>query len=221
MADFSLAINLIRKYEGYNEKAYPDPKSGNEPYTIGYGTQFYPDGAPVKAGQYCTKEKALEYLFTETTIIDEQLGKLKLHLDLYMRQSLISFIHSIGWESFLYSQIIDCIEHEDLSGACEEMGRWIFDEDYKAIGGLLDRRREEISLFLNETYTDTKGISEVLLTAFRNFSGKPSELRAIHRLEESISPYVLAEFANGFRIDNEIWNDYPSHGVTLVFDRLA
>jgi len=59
------------------------------------------------------------------------------------------------------------------------------------------------------------------LTAFRNFSGKPSELRAIHRLEESISPYVLAEFANGFRIDNEIWNDYPSHGVTLVFDRLA
>ena len=96
MADFSLAINLIRKYEGYNEKAYPDPKSGNEPYTIGYGTQFYPDGAPVKAGQYCTKEKALEYLFTETTTIDEQLGKLKLHLNLYMRQSLLSCIHSIG-----------------------------------------------------------------------------------------------------------------------------
>ena len=221
MSDFSLAINLIRKYEGYNEKAYPHPNSGAEPYTIGYGTQFYPDGAPVKAGQYCTKEKALEYLFIETAVIDEQLGKLNLHLDLHMKQALISFIHSIGWEPFLYSQIIDCIENENLEGACQEIGRWIFDEDYKAIGGLLDRRREEISLFLNETYTDTKGISEILLKAFRNFSGKPSELRAIKRLEESISPYILAEFANGFRIDNEIWSDYPSHESILVFNRLA
>ena len=65
MADFSLAINLIRKYEGYAEKAYPHPNSGEEPYSIGYGTQFYPDGAPVKKGQRCTKEKALEYLFNE------------------------------------------------------------------------------------------------------------------------------------------------------------
>ena len=62
MSDFSLAINLICKYEGFNEKAYPDPNTNKEPYTIGYGTQYYPDGAPVKAGQKCTEEKALEYL---------------------------------------------------------------------------------------------------------------------------------------------------------------
>ena len=51
MADLSSAINLIRKYEGFSQRAYPDPNSGNTPYTIGYGTQYYPDGAPVKAGQ--------------------------------------------------------------------------------------------------------------------------------------------------------------------------
>ena len=221
MADFSLAINLIRKYEGYNEKAYPHPNTGEEPYTIGYGTQFYPDGAPVKAGQKCTKEKALEYLFNEVHVIDEQLSKLNLPLDRCMRQSLLSFIHSIGWEPFLYSQIIDCIEQENVTGVCEEMGRWIFDEDYKAIGGLLDRRREEVSLFLNEMYTDRKGVTEILLKAFQNFSGKPSELRAIKRLEESISPYILTEFSNEFRIDNEIWNDYSNYEFSLVFDRLT
>ena len=45
MADFSFAVNLIRKYEGVHEKAYPNPTTGKEPYTIGYGTQFYPDGS--------------------------------------------------------------------------------------------------------------------------------------------------------------------------------
>ena len=60
MADFSFAIDLICKYEGFNEKAYPNNVTGKEPYTIGYGTQFYPDGTPVKAGQLCTKHKAYE-----------------------------------------------------------------------------------------------------------------------------------------------------------------
>ena len=111
MADFSLAINLIRKYEGFNEKAYPDHYEDKEPYTIGYGTQFYPDGSPVRKGQRCTKEKALEFLFNEIEVINNELIRLNLPLDEYMRQALISFIHSVGWESFLYSQIIDCIEN--------------------------------------------------------------------------------------------------------------
>ena len=110
MSDFSHAVNLIRKYEGFSEKAYPDPDSGGEPYTIGYGTQFYPDGTPVKQGQCCSKQKALEYLFHEVQIIDIQLSKLNLGLDDHMRQALISFIHSVGWESFLYSSIVDLIE---------------------------------------------------------------------------------------------------------------
>ena len=106
MSDLSRAINLIRKHEGFNEKAYPDPATGEDPYTIGYGTQFYPDGSPVKRGQCCSKEKALEYLFHETAVIDTQLIKLNLGLDNSMRQALISFVHSIGWEPFLYSNAI-------------------------------------------------------------------------------------------------------------------
>ena len=55
------AISIIKAFEGFNEKAYPDPVTGSDPYTFGYGTQFYPDGSQVKQGHCCTKEKALEY----------------------------------------------------------------------------------------------------------------------------------------------------------------
>jgi lysozyme len=217
MADLSHAVNLIRKYEGFNEKAYPDPSSGGEPYTIGFGTQFYPDGSPVKRGQCCSKEKALEYLFHEISVIDTQLSKLNLGLDDSMRQALLSFIHSIGWEPFLYGRVIDCIEHEDFGAATEEIGRWVFGEDHQVIGSLLHRRREEAHLFLREVGANTLSSSDVLLAAFRNYTAAPHQVKAIRFLEQGLSPYVLAQFANEFRIDDDPWDDYTSDAVNLEF----
>ena len=219
MSDLSLAINLIRKYEGFSEKAYPDPFSGAEPYTIGFGTQFYPDGSPVKQGQCCSQEKALEYLFHEVNVIEAQLLKLNLGLDSHMRQALVSFIHSIGWEPFLYSRIIDCLEVEDFSGATDEIGRWIFNEEHKVIGGLLDRRREEMNLFLQEIDANPWASTEILLTAFRNYTAAPHEVRAIRALEEHVSPYILSEFANAFKIDDDPFPDFGLEDVDSEFGR--
>ena len=218
MADFSRAINLIRKYEGFNEKAYADPATGCEPFTIGYGTQFYPDGSPVKRGQRCSKEKALEYLFHEVEVIDVQLAKLNLGLDDCMRQALISFVHSIGWEPFLYSRVIDCVEQEDFCGATEEFGRWIFDADHRVVGNLLDRRRDEIALFLQEIDANPWSSTEVLLKAFRNYTAAPHQVKAIRLLEEKISPYFLSEFANNYQIDEDPWADYPSNEFDSIFN---
>jgi hypothetical protein len=117
--------------------------------------------------------EGLEYLFHEVTVIESQLLRLNLGLDDHMRQALVSFIHSVGWESFLYSRIIDCLEVEDFSGATEEIGRWIFDQDHKVIGGLLDRRREEMNLFLQEVDANPWASTEILLTAFRNYTAAP------------------------------------------------
>jgi GH24 family phage-related lysozyme (muramidase) len=208
MSDLSLVVNLIRKYEGFNEKAYPDPSTGKSPYTIGYGTQYYPDGAPVKQGQKCTKEKALEYLFTEIEIINTELSKLNLGLDSYMKQALISFIHSVGWKSFLYSQIIDCIENENFSGVCDEISRWIFDEDYKVIGGLLDRRKEEIKLFLTELNKNEWKSNHLLLNCFSNFNGNMDQINAINKLEEKINPYILSDFVNNYTFNNSFSINY-------------
>jgi len=219
MSDLSAAINLIRKYEGFSEKAFPDSSTGGEPYTIGYGTQFYPDGSPVKRGQFCTKEKALEYLFHEVDVIDSQLQKLNLGLSTEMSQALISFIHSVGWEAFFYSEIVDALERDDHPDVVHEISRWVFDSEGKVIGGLLDRRREEVRLFLSETAGKQLPTTEVLLSAFGGYSGAPHQIRAIRHLEEQLNPYVLSEFANNFRVKENYWEDFISEERAFMYDR--
>jgi lysozyme len=219
MSDFSAAIELIRKYEGYNEKAYPDPTTGTEPYTIGYGTQFYPDGSPVRRGHLCTKRKALEYLYHELEVLDTELKKLNLGLDGSMHQALLSFIHSVGWNSFLYSNIIDCLEREDWLSASQEIPKWVFDQDHKMVGALLHRRQEEVLLFLREANNNTWVSTEILLAAFRNYSAAPHQVKAIRMLERSINPYTLSEFANQFKINQDPWNDFfEEEGLNEIFD---
>jgi len=205
MPDFTSVINLIYKYEGFNESAYPDVNTGAEPYTIGYGTQFYPDGSPVKNGQYCTKQKAWEYLFHELQVINEELRALNLGLTDSMRQALISFIHSIGWDSFLYSDIVDHMDTENWEQVTKGIAHWVFDQDGQVVGTLLDRRREEISLFISDINEELIPTSGILLSAFRNYFGSPPQQKAIETLEKSINPYELSKFINCFK------GVYPSH----------
>ena len=209
------AVSLIRKYEGFSEKAFPGDEKGT--YTIGYGTQYYPDGSPVKNGQWCTKEKALEYLFCEVKAIRDLLAEVDVRLYGTVEQALISFIHSVGWKPFLYSTIIDCISNGDWPGVAEEISHWIFDENHRVIGGLIDRRREEVALLLQEVEENPWYSTEVLMKAFRNYSASSKQVNAIRKLEESINPYVLAEFANAFEIQEDPWAFSESEQVELLF----
>ena len=210
------AIDLICKYEGFNESAYPDQLTGGMPYTLGYGTQFYPDGAPVKFGQCCTREKAQEYLQHEINCIEDDLDSLHIHIDNSMRQALISFIHSVGWKPFLYSSIIEHIEQENWVGVTEEIKCWIFDQNHAVIGNLLERRREEARLFLNHIDIGLDKTGEILLACFRNYSAAPHEIQAIKKLEEGTNPYLLAEFANTFQIKHADWIDQTDDSFHLI-----
>jgi len=211
MSDFSRAIKLIKKYEGFSEKAYPDPCTGTTPYTLGFGTQYYPDGTPVKKEHCCTERKALEYLNHEVEVINDELMRLNLGLDESMLNALISFVHSIGWEPFLYSPIIDAIEIEDWREAAEQITQWVFDPYYKVVGGLLDRRREESSLFLSEIRSSLSPTGGILLRAFSNFGGAEHQIKAVEALEQKINPYVLAEFANQYDLETcfDFCQEYP------------
>ena len=120
-----------------------------------------------------------------------------------MRQALISFIHSVGWESFLYSEIVDLIDNEEFYKAAEQINKWIFDYEHKAVGHLLDRRKEEINLFLSEINNLNKLPIGILLSAFRNYDASPLQTEAINELESKISSYLLAKFINDFEIKNQ------------------
>lgn len=43
-------ITLIKEFEGCSLTAYPDPGTGGDPWTIGYGWTHSVDGKPVKPG---------------------------------------------------------------------------------------------------------------------------------------------------------------------------
>lgn len=53
---------MIKEFEGCHLKAYPDPKTGAAPITIGWGTTRRPDGTSFMLGQFITQQQADEYL---------------------------------------------------------------------------------------------------------------------------------------------------------------
>ena len=218
MSCFVRAINIIKKYEGYSERAYPDPVTGGAPYTFGYGSQYYPDGSAVKKGHCCTKQKAMEYLLHELEIIEEDLKRLNLGLDSSMQEALASFIHSVGWDAFLYSHLIDHIEGENWAGATAEISRWIFDDYHRVIGGLIDRRREEAALFLEEISDASHLSGNILLKAFRDYKASPRQINAIQQLEDQLNPYLLAGFANAFILDEYHIDYLEDDMLTTVLD---
>ena len=220
MSAYLRAIKIIKTFEGFHEKAYADHVTGAGPYTIGYGTTFYPDGSPVKQGQCCTKKKAHEYLLSEITVINEELNKLRICLDLSMREALVSFIHSVGWDAFLYSEIIDHLEAGRYKSVVHELSRWVFDAENQVIGGLIERRREEAALFLEEINESPWSSTEILLSAFRVYQAAPNQVRAIRQLEEMINPYILSEFANNFHMEKDDWCGHPPDEYGLLLSDL-
>ena len=55
--DYAPALQMIRDFEGFVDHAYPDPASGAEPWTIGYGFTTL-NGRPVQPGQTITRAEA-------------------------------------------------------------------------------------------------------------------------------------------------------------------
>jgi GH24 family phage-related lysozyme (muramidase) len=62
MPALALALPLIREFEGCRLAAYPDPETGGEPWTIGWGTTVYFDGKPVRRGDTISQSLADDLL---------------------------------------------------------------------------------------------------------------------------------------------------------------
>lgn len=99
-------IELIKRFEGYHEelpdgrvRAYPDPKSGWELPTIGYGSTAYPGGNRVKRGDIITRETAEECLGRELEeVVAPVLEKIPTweRMNENQRGALFSFAYNVG-----------------------------------------------------------------------------------------------------------------------------
>jgi GH24 family phage-related lysozyme (muramidase) len=57
-AAVAVALPLVKEFEGCRLEAYPDPETGGEPWTIGWGSTTYGDGERVKQGDRISQELA-------------------------------------------------------------------------------------------------------------------------------------------------------------------
>jgi GH24 family phage-related lysozyme (muramidase) len=98
-SDYSAAIALVREFEGCRLTAYPDPASGGEPWTIGYGITQYPDGRPVQQGDTILATEADLLLRHEIDATAVRLANTVPHWSAMgdaQRSALISFAFNLG-----------------------------------------------------------------------------------------------------------------------------
>lgn len=135
---------LIKRYEGYSEKAYKCPAGI---WTIGYGNTTWEDGTPVKKGDTITKEKA-EALLNNYLIKNVRPKIADLKLTAYQNEALESLIYNIGWSAFAKSKCYKAIKNKDWGTAFNNWD-WI-SAGGKTLNGLIKRRAEEIAMFFTE-----------------------------------------------------------------------
>ena len=141
---------LIKPFEGYHKKlpdggctAYPDPGSGDKPWTIGWGSTH-----GVKPGDIWTEAKAEQELDKELALCAAGLLKYSPGLIRALDRrfaALNSFAFNCGLGNYRISTLRKRVNEEDWEGAAEEILKW-----NKAAGrvmrGLTRRRKAEAVL---------------------------------------------------------------------------
>ena len=147
-ADLAAAIALIKEFEGCHLSAYPDPLSGGDPWTIGYGTTRYSGNLPVKRGDRITVIEADMLLRLEVDRIAEKLRTsvpFWKEMDDGQKSALVSFAYNLGadfYGSAGFETISRCLKEKAWHQVPKAM------ELYRNLGtpveaGLLRRRKAE------------------------------------------------------------------------------
>lgn len=136
-------LNRIKSHEGLRLEAYPDPGTGGDPWTIGYGTT-----RGVKPGMRISEERAEELLREDVAAFEAAVIRL---LPIPMSQSefdaLVSFTYNVGTHgletSTLRKRLLDgeprCWVYQ------KELPRWNKGGS-GTLEGLVRRRQEEADL---------------------------------------------------------------------------
>lgn len=137
-------LTLIKEFEGCKLKAYPDPGSGGDPWTIGYGHT----GVEVAKGLIITQDKADELLAKDVGQFAQAVHNFcQVPLTSNQFAALVSFAYNVkGWRS---STLFKLIRAKKYAEAAQEFPRWVYASG-KVMNGLKRRRAAEQKLFLTE-----------------------------------------------------------------------
>lgn len=144
---------FIKTYEGFSLKAYPDPGTGGDPITIGYGSTRHLNGKKIKMGEVVTKEvadKMLEWeVNTKATAVKNLLGKTIVNQNQF--DALVSFTYNVGVGALEKSTLLKKVkaDPQDLSIATE-FEKWVR-AGGKVMNGLVRRRKAEAKMYFTST----------------------------------------------------------------------
>lgn len=143
-------IGLIKEFEDFSRKAYPDPGTKAAPYTIGYGTTRYPSGMPVRPTDVCTKDQAENYLRHDLEEFERVISDaVKVPINQNQFDALVSFTYNVGAGSLRSSTLLRMLNKGWYTSAAAEFSKWNKAAG-KVLPGLTKRREAERKLFLGE-----------------------------------------------------------------------
>lgn len=141
-------IQIIKRFESLSLKAYPDPGSGGDPWTIGYGNTYYEDGKRVKKGDVITIERAdrlLRFITDRFSISISFVVKTQLSQNQF--DALSSFVYNIGIPNFRTSTLLKKVNiNPNDTSIADEFAKWVRASG-KVLPGLVKRRRQEYELY--------------------------------------------------------------------------
>jgi lysozyme len=133
-------IDLVKHYEGCSLTAYPDPGTGMEPITIGYGTT-----GTFRLGDTCTQAEAEEWLLADLEELQHNVQD-ALHVAVNQNQldALTAFAYNVGIGNLKGSTLLRRI-NEGRPDPTQFL-RWTWAAG-KEMPGLIKRRHAEMNMF--------------------------------------------------------------------------
>lgn len=144
MTALDYALRLIKKWEGCRLTAYPDPATGGDPWTIGWGST----GKGIGPGVQWTLEQADGRLSRD---VGQFMGSVERMLRVKPEPNelgaMTSLAYNIGLGNFRSSTLLRKYNAGDKKGAAAEFLRWNRAAG-KVMRGLTNRRADERGVFL-------------------------------------------------------------------------
>lgn len=139
--------NLIKSFEGLELAAYPDPGTGDEPWTIGWGHTSAAGSPKVFRGLRITRAEADEILRKDLEPVEREVSKLvKVALTQNQFDALVSFAFNCGTANLAKSTLLKRVNAKEFDKVPAEFMKWT-KANGREMKGLVRRRRAEAAMW--------------------------------------------------------------------------
>lgn len=192
-------VELIKDFEGLELKAYPDPGTGGDPWTIGYGHT----GSDVHPGLTINTEQAVALLKEDLRTFENSVEMLiTAELNQHEFDALVSFCYNVGAGALGDSTLRRRLNAgEDKCPVFQqELPKWI-NGGNGPMPGLIRRREAEAELACTPVSSGPKSFLE---DAAKYDKGLPHQIAAWRELEASLGLGVLRQFKEAYRGEEKV-----------------